>query len=534
MKNKNFLDINPQFQHALELMEGTKKNVFVTGRAGTGKSTLLQYWRDQTKKNIVVLAPTGVAAVNVNGQTIHSFFRFKPDITVQKIKKLEQQGKDTIYKKLDAIVIDEISMVRADLLDCVDKFLRLNGPDRQLPFGGIQMIMIGDLYQLPPVVAGDERQIFTTHYASPYFFSAQVFSAQQKLIHDQNEFLMELVELGKIYRQKDEDFIELLNAVRNNSATDDQIARINERYQPSFDRDPRDFSILLTTTNLLAAEMNEKELRKLRGELYTHKGEIHGEFDKKYLPTEVDLQVKVGAQVMLLNNDSEGRWSNGTIGKIITIESDPNTQANVFMVKLQGGSVVEVAPYRWDIYQFTYNASARQIESHSIGSFTQYPLKLAWAITIHKSQGKTFDQVVLDIGRGTFSPGQLYVALSRCTSFAGLILKKPIKKQHIWIDWTVVKFMTSFQYRAAAARLSLDEKMKLIESAIAAEEKLAITYLKASDVKSRRLIIPHRVGEMEYMGKSYLGVEAYCCERRGDRVFRVDRILDIEQVEVLI
>lgn len=521
------IDINPEFQRALDLMEHTKKNVFVTGRAGTGKSTLLQYFRDHTKKSIVVLAPTGVAAVNVKGQTIHSFFGFKPDITLGKVKKLDRVGKDSIYRQLDAVVIDEISMVRADLLDCVDKFLRLNGKDKHLPFGGIQMIMIGDLYQLPPVVVGADREIFRRQYASPYFFSALVFSPQQTLLHDQNEFLMEMIELEKIYRQKDQAFIELLNAVRNNSATDEHITQINERHVPSFEHHPSDFSIVLTTTNDLAAALNTNELEKIRGKPQRYHGKRSGGFGEKHLPTDEELCLKIGAQVMMLNNDSEGRWINGTIGKIIGIEADEDGGEDVLQVQLQGGDTVNVTPHRWDIYEFRYNNSSRQIESDTIGSFTQYPLKLAWAVTIHKSQGKTFDRVILDIGRGTFSPGQLYVALSRCTSFEGLILKKPVAKRHIFIDWAVVKFMTSFQYRVSESSLPLEEKIALIEQAIAGKKKLSITYLKSSDVKSRRTIIPRAVGEMEYMDKKFLGVEGYCLERKEDRVFRVDRILEM-------
>lgn len=525
--SKSTIELNPGFERALDLMENTKKSVFVTGRAGTGKSTLLQYFRDHTEKNIVVLAPTGVAAVNVKGQTIHSFFGFKPDITLSKVKKLDRFGKDSIYRQLDAIVIDEISMVRADLLDCVDKFLRLHGKDKYLPFGGVQMIMIGDLYQLPPVVTGADREVFRREYTSPYFFSARVFSPQQTLIHDANEFLMELVELEKIYRQKDQDFIELLNAVRNNSATDEHIARINERYQPSFERRPKDFSIVLTTTNDLAAEINSQELKKVPGKMEQYCGRRTGHFDAKYLPTDEALAVKIGAQVMMLNNDSEGRWINGTIGSIVGIDTSEDGGEVILLVKLQDGETVEVTPHRWDIYEFRYNNSSRQIESDTIGSFTQYPMKLAWAVTIHKSQGKTFDRVILDLGRGTFSPGQLYVALSRCTSFEGLVLKKPVAKRHIFLDWAVVKFMTSFQYRVSEKALPLAEKVALIEQAIAGEQKLSITYLKASDVKTRRTIIPHTVGEMEYMDKTFLGVEGYCCERKEDRVFRVDRILEI-------
>lgn len=439
------LDLNPQFTKALDLMENTRKHIFVTGRAGTGKSTLLTYFREHTDKNIVVLAPTGVAAVNVKGQTIHSFFGFKPDITVAKVKKLKPHGKGDLYKKLDTIVIDEISMVRADLLDSVETFLRLYGPDPTRAFGGVQMIMIGDLFQLPPVVGSDEREIFSEHYASPYFFSAHVFSPKHTLFGETGGMKLELIELEKIYRQKDHAFIELLNAIRSNTVTSAHIATVNTRHEPKYARRPDEYSILLTTTNSLAAAMNEAELKRLPGDLFVYDSQVQGDFEDKYLPTEMELRVKIGAQVMLLNNDSQGRWTNGTIGKIVATSVDEDTKDDILHVELGDSEVVDVRPHQWDIYKFQYNAKAAQIESNVVGSCIQYPLKLAWAVTIHKSQGKTFDRVVLDIGNGTFSPGQLYVALSRCTSFEGIVLKQPIMRRHIWTDRTVVDFMASFK-----------------------------------------------------------------------------------------
>ncbi|MFH1362141.1 MAG: AAA family ATPase, partial [bacterium] len=250
------IELNDLFKKSLELLENSGQNLFITGKAGTGKSTLLDYFRGQTKKRVVVLAPTGVAAINVRGETIHSFFGFKPDITLDKVRKLdfEKRGKPNIYKKIEAIVIDEISMVRADLLDCVDKFLRLNGPDKNLPFGGLQMIFFGDLYQLPPVVTSREQHIFKGHYASPYFFSARVFQIVK----------FEYLELEKVYRQKDEKFIALLNAIRNNSATETELTALNQRYLPDFEA-TGDYSIYLTTTNQMARELNEVRLNSLKG-----------------------------------------------------------------------------------------------------------------------------------------------------------------------------------------------------------------------------------------------------------------------------
>ncbi len=547
-----FLDFNEQFQQAFDLMEQSAKNVFVTGRAGTGKSTLLKYFREHTRKNIVVLAPTGVAAVNISGQTIHSFFRFKPDITLGKIKKITFSSlKENIYRQLDAIVIDEISMVRADLLDCVDRFLRLNGKEKYRPFGGIQLIFIGDLYQLPPVTTDAEKTIFSEHYTSPYFFSAHVLAPpQHQLLPAGEPFAMEMIELEKIYRQRDEQFIALLNSIRNNTAGVAEFALLQTRQLPNFHPGRDDFFIHLTTTNAMAKALNDERLHFLKTKLWTFVGQRRGDFDDKYLPTDSVLTLKPGAQVMMLNNDSRGRWINGTIGQLLavreknpednslsedevgaTVSAPPASEEAVLVVELENGNTVEVSRYRWDIYEFSYDQKTRRIESDSVGSFTQYPLKLAWAVTIHKSQGKTFEKVIVDIGRGTFSPGQLYVALSRATTLEGLVLKQPVKKQHIWLDRRVVQFVTTFQYQKSAAALSTADKMKFIAEAINNKHKLAITYLKAQDIKSRRVIIPEVIGEMEYAGKKFLGVQAFCLERQDTRVFRVDRILEIRVAE---
>ena len=523
------IELNEQFRRALDLMENSLKNVFLTGRAGTGKSTLLNYFRDTTRKKIVVLASTGVAAVNIAGQTVHSFFGFKPDITLSKVVKVKKPH--LIYKKLDAIVIDEISMVRADLLDCVDKFLRLNGPKKNMPFGGLQMIFIGDLYQLPPVVPTAEKEIFKSHYETPYFFSAKVF---------ENGFQMEMIELEKIYRQTDWFFINLLNAIRNNTAGQSELKVINSKCQPDFEPPANDYFVYLTTTNDLARSINQHELEKLSTDEFTFNAFIKGNFQDKDAPTDINLCVKLGSQVMLLNNDLEKRWVNGTIGKIIDVveeeipdfESPDNAPQirQVVLIELTDGEIVEVRPNTWDIYRFSFDKKALQINSKSIGSFTQMPFKLAWAITIHKSQGKTFEKVILDIGRGTFSSGQLYVALSRCTSLDGLILKKTIAKRNIWVDYNVVKFMTSFQYSKSENELPLEEKITMIQNAIDSEAKLEITYLKARDEKSTRVIIPHVIGEMDYQGKKFIGVAGYCLTREEERTFRVDRILAMKIV----
>jgi ATP-dependent DNA helicase PIF1 len=512
------IEINPEFRRALDIMETTGSHIFITGKAGTGKSTLLDYFRSSTRKKVAVLAPTGVAALNVLGQTIHSFCRFKPDITLDKVKKISAKGA-ALYKNLDTVIIDEISMVRADLLDCVDKFLRLNGPYAKKPFGGLQMILIGDLYQLPPVVTSAEQHVFSTQYESPYFFSSHIFIDPK--------FNMEFVELEKIYRQTEEDFIRLLNAIRNRSVTDEDLGRLNRRLDPDFVPPDEDLYIHLTSTNDLAFQRNQEKLAQLPGRTYRYQGHRAGEFDKSHLPTDELLELKPGAQVMMVNNDSNGRWVNGSIGRIAGIEKVPDVP-DVLIVELQDGLEVEVEPHTWELFKLNFDAQAGKLFSETIGSFTQYPLRLAWAITIHKSQGKTFDKVVIDIGRGTFAHGQVYVALSRCTSFQGIVLKKEIRKPHIRMDWRVIKFLTRYQYRKADEKLSYADKHALIREAIRTGGELEIVYLKTDDTKTRRRIRPEAVELMEFMGKQFEGVRAHCFKRNEERNFRIDRMLEVK------
>jgi ATP-dependent exoDNAse (exonuclease V) alpha subunit len=510
------IDINAKFQLALDVMEHTAKSIFITGRAGTGKSTLLTYFCRTTGKKVAVLAPTGVAALNVKGQTIHSFFRFKPNITLERIKRLRfRDESQNLYKKLDAIVIDEISMVRADLLDCVDRFLRLNGPDAARPFGGIQMIFIGDLYQLPPVVSSADRQAFEALYNTPYFYGARVFDS----------FEMEFVELEKVYRQQDQDFIALLNSIRNKTIDERGLARLNSRCLPDFQPPRGQFYIYLTTTNALAEQINTERLAQLRTPANRFIAAIEGSFGNEYLPTAPELQVKAGAQVMMLNNDSAGRWVNGSVGKISAIKGDPD--GRVIEVELADGETVDVTPFTWEIY--SYFVQDQKLQSEVVGKFTQYPLMLAWAVTIHKSQGKTFDRVIIDFGRGTFAHGQAYVALSRCTSLEGIVLKKPVLRSHILMDYDVVKFLTRYQYRKAEEARPADDKLQAIQRAIRSRTALRIVYLKPNDEKSRRVILPLTVGQMEYQGKAFLGMRAFCLTREEERTFRVDRILELEE-----
>ncbi len=511
------IEINPEFEKALDLMENSNRHVFITGKAGTGKSTLLDYFRRTTGKDVAVLAPTGVAALNIQGQTIHSFFGFKPGVTPEKIKKISgQEGK--IYREFNTIIIDEISMVRADLLDCIEKFLRLNGPYRKQWFGGVQMVFIGDLYQLPPVVTGAEREIFTHRYETPYFFSAQVFKEQT--------FDMEFIELEKVYRQTDEDFIELLNRIRNRTCTDEDMERLNRNCEPGFVVPKEGFYITLTSTNDLATTRNLEKLEELPGPLIHYDGLLSGDFDRTSLPAEERLVLKPGAQVMLVNNDKYGLWVNGSLGKVLGVERDGDGD-DVIVVELRDGSIAEVAPHTWELFEYEYDRATKHISTRKTGAFTQYPVRLAWAVTIHKSQGKTFDRVVIDIGRGAFAHGQVYVALSRCTNFDGIVLTQKITKRHIRMDWRVAQFLTRFQYKKAEERTSYDNRRRIIDDAIRRGINIEILYLKPNDTKSQRTIRPISVEEMEYGGKTFEGLRAYCCLRNEERSFRIDRILDI-------
>ena len=558
------LDINPQFKKALQGMRATK-NLFITGKAGTGKSTLLEYFCSITDKKPVILAPTGVAALNIKGQTIHNFFKFYIDVHVEKIKKSKKKPKDpSIYKNLKTLIIDEVSMVRADLLDCVDIFLRRYGPQKTKPFGGVQMIFIGDLYQLPPVVTAKEKEVFSSQYESPFFFSA-------KALH---KFKMEIIELEKVYRQKDQKFIELLNRVRNNSVQQYDIDYLNRRFLPSFKPEKNQFYISLNAINKTADKINEERLKKLRGEVFQSSAIISGPVGKEYFPTHELLKFKKGAQVMLLNNDSRKRWVNGSVGRIVGIEDRVDTEnsvdienrvdtensvdienrvdtensvdienhldiedrANVedrkeYFVRVQlypENKIVSVFPHTWEIYQFSFSEKKKAITSDLVGTFTQFPFRLAWAITIHKSQGKTFERVIIDMSRGMFASGQAYVALSRCVSFKGLVLKVPIQKQHIRVDYRIMKFLTQWQYRQAEREMSVQDKMILIQKAIESKKQLKIRYLKTNDLKSFFVVEPLECGWQTYKGTKYQGMRAFCLNMQDERMFRIDRILKLK------
>ena len=423
------IDLSGEFGNAFHLVNDSLESHFITGKAGTGKSTLLRHYANESQRRIALLAPTGIAAVNIQGQTIHSFFRFPPEpITSEHIH--ESRFKE-LYRALDTIVIDEVSMVRADLMDGIDQVLRLNRGRPGDPFGGVQMLFFGDVFQLQPVVASDEEaKYFSSYYRSPYFFDAKVF----------DEARFKIIDLQKVFRQKDLGFIGLLDAIRMNRAGDTQLRAINSRHRPNLSDDDSQSRITLASTNDMVAQVNNHHLSRLTSQQFSYLGRIEGKFPRKSLPTEMELRLKSGAQVMFVRNDMAHRWVNGTIGKIVELAED-----HIAVQVEEGGGVFtfDVPVATWEVRKHPLDNANHSIRTEVVGSFTQYPLKLAWAVTIHKSQGLTFDDVVVDLGAGAFAHGQTYVALSRCTSFEGLILKTKVRRKDIIVDYAVSDFYRS-------------------------------------------------------------------------------------------
>lgn len=429
LQNKRPLELNPDFKYALDELE-KGQNMFITGRAGTGKSTLLKLFRNTTRKNTVVVAPTGIAALNVGGQTIHSFFGFPPKLLAKEDIKRRKYRK--LYEKLEILIVDEISMVRADMLDNMDYFLQINRNNPE-PFGGVQVVFFGDLFQLPPVVSSKaEAELFKTHYESPYFFSAQVFK---------DGFEMENLELRKTYRQESRHFIRLLDAIRVNQLDFDDLEDLNERYISDFD--PEENYITLSARNATVNKINMEKLLKLTSEPKHYRGSVSGVFNTNLYPTAMDMNLKIGAQVMFIKNDPQKQYVNGTIGRVIRMEKD------FVRVEIRDpkGDIkhIDVKQVDWEITKYKIDPTkGDKIETEVVGTFTHFPLKLAWAITIHKSQGKTFDRIIIDLGRGAFEHGQTYVALSRCRTLEGIVLKQKIRPRDIMVDPRIVEFFETY------------------------------------------------------------------------------------------
>jgi ATP-dependent exoDNAse (exonuclease V) alpha subunit len=408
------VDINDDFKVALDLIE-KQNNLFITGNAGTGKSTFLKYFRESTDKNIAVLAPTGKAAINCGGQTIHSFFQFAPVLlTEDKIHKHRNPGK---FKELDILVIDEVSMVRADLMDAIDTSLRLNRNNWE-PFGGVQILLFGDLAQLPPVVKDAElRDFFEFIYESPYFFSASVF--------DQVTF--KILEFTKIYRQQDPGFINILNKIRVGRYDDESLEILNKRLLKINSKRGLKDVITLTTTINQSNRINVEKLSKLKTKEKYYEAEITGRFPDDSLPSEQKLTLKVGAQVMMLKNDPKKRWVNGTLARIKKLNPD---EIIVEINKLD----YKVTREAWNNIEYVLDRITGEFEEKIVGTFKQFPLCLAYAITTHKCQGMTLEKALIDLSTGAFASGQLYVALSRCKSLSGIYLRIPIQPSDIKFD----------------------------------------------------------------------------------------------------
>ena len=436
---------NKEFQDALQLITHTRQSVFLTGKAGTGKSTFLKYICNHTKKKYVVLAPTGIAAINAGGVTLHSFFKLPfrpmlpddPDLSLSHGRIFEffkyPKEKRKIIAEVDLIIIDEISMVRADIIDCVDRILRVYSGNMRLPFGGKQLLFVGDVFQLEPVVPSDQKEILSLFYASPFFFSARVFK----------DINLVPIELQKVYRQTDSVFINILDRIRNNAARKQELDKLNGRYFPSFEPQNEDMYITLATRRDQVDFINEKKLAELPGEEYVSVGKIEGDFPESSLPTQLNLSIKEQAQVIFIDNDYERRWVNGTIGMVSGIDENGNVY-----VLLESGVEHLVEPTSWRNYKYKYNEKEKRIEEEIVGTFEQLPIRLAWAITVHKSQGLTFSRVVVDLTGGVFAGGQTYVALSRCTSLEGLVLKSKISSRDIFIRKEIVEFSQIFNNQA--------------------------------------------------------------------------------------
>ena len=432
---------NEEMQKALQIIQFTRRSLFLTGKAGTGKSTFMRHIAATIKKKHIILAPTGIAAINAGGSTLHSFFKlpFHPLLPTDKRYSarnirdtLKYNGEKTkLLREVELIIIDEISMVRADIIDFIDKVLRIYNRNMREPFGGKQLLLVGDIYQLEPVIKEDERQLLRPFYPSCFFFDAHVFREMQLIA----------VELKKVYRQRDAQFISLLDHIRTSQVSDTDLRLLNARVNAEIGTEEGRLSITLSGRRDTVDYINEKQLNTLPDQPTIFYGHIEGEFPESSLPTPIELEVKTGAQVLFIKNDKERRWVNGTLGTIIGFGDEED---GIIYVRTEDGRDFDVEREIWSNVRYTFNEKEQKIEEEEIGSYQQFPLRLAWAITVHKSQGLTFNNVKIDFTGGVFAGGQTYVALSRCTSLQGISLQEPVRRENIFVRTEVTNFARNY------------------------------------------------------------------------------------------